>query len=754
MKTKIFIYGIICLFAIQMMYWIPGTSAEPAYAESSTFVYRFAVGSDLHRGWESNPNGERDVEFIESLDSQAPIQKLFLNGDLTQSGGYAYLYPDIKNLYDNSGYPYYVIAGNHDEHVAMAEIWDSGYNQFSDYYSITDGEIIWICLYGYWDYDLSVSVDVNATQLTFLEETLDANPDKLAFIICHISQRKLAWPSLESENLAFHQILVDHSEQIGGVISSHVHNYGIMTYELDSIRYSYTGVIGSDYYELWFGYYDYIIFEVYKDGAVWTVETWNEDTNSGDAVYGCGATYTPDSGLSPVWNATADSSPASVAGNWLNGIPQESKTVIFNSTSVKTCIWDVDVGNNIYMQAGYTGSITPSVTTTWNDFVQQSGTLTGNASTKLNITGNFLTVTPGAITTNVLRIDLLGDYKSFRPSYNLGMKELEVTGNYDLKQTCYITSTGIGLNITDYLVIRDTYRLTVYPFEDCIISGTVKGYGTGHLRFDALLYIPDSYIPIITGTLDCGLRLQAESTRTIHFSENLEIGGLLDINKTINGGMLTVDMESFELECGGLLLSDYSTFLIYSNDIECAGNWDTYNGTYTIYSSSDVTFSGDDSFVKFGNERTIPSIILMATDVTFMTNHDSLALYVPSEGANLFFNLYDDCNITMYLETSDTRILRYDISSENPLNVARLNITGLDPKYTYKIFEDDIFVRQQTIFREILEIVSVGNHTYLLVTYGISNEYVSDVAELLPPLLIAMIFDSIILIFAASRRKH
>lgn len=208
----------------------------------STLIHTFAVGSDGHYGdvtYPDNLNGARNEVFVESLVENG-AERFFDCGDLIDEWGYHAAYLSIKTIYDSAGIPFNVVAGNHDN----APIFLASFGYSSLHYNITHEFMVWIILHSV---ATSPPSEINATQLTYLEDALDYYSDRLVFILMHVSNVKLAYPEMEAAGPNFQAIIESHANHIGGVFFGHVHNYNVMTYEVNSIRYSYAGTFGNGY---------------------------------------------------------------------------------------------------------------------------------------------------------------------------------------------------------------------------------------------------------------------------------------------------------------------------------------------------------------------------------------------------------------------------------------------------------------------------------------------------------------------------
>jgi len=66
------------------------------------------------------------------------------------------------------------------------------------------------------------------------------------------------------------------------------------------------------------------------------------------------------------WTNGAGDGRASNAANWVTGVvPQDGDRIVFDSTAIDDCIWDLPVTlNNMHVSAGYSGTITLSLAVT------------------------------------------------------------------------------------------------------------------------------------------------------------------------------------------------------------------------------------------------------------------------------------------------------------------------------------------------------------------------------------------------------
>lgn len=253
-----------------------------AIAES-TLAYTFGVGSDSHYGSPSNLNGECDSCLISSL-QQNNVQRHFALGDLVD--GSPSLHRCWKEKYDQLPLPYHVARGNHD---GAEKVFMNAYGLDRLWYNVTDGDLVWIVLDSANHYYPHPPQPINATQLAYLENALSYYSDRLCFILMHVPQVKHFCPSMEASNPEFQAIVEAHSSSIGGIFAGHVHNHRFVSFEDDSVRYFYTGTVGSGYGGR--GQYSYLVVGVYEHEGKYAVDVRDRALDPGAPASKGGAHY-------------------------------------------------------------------------------------------------------------------------------------------------------------------------------------------------------------------------------------------------------------------------------------------------------------------------------------------------------------------------------------------------------------------------------------------------------------------------------
>lgn len=718
--TAILIAGCL-MFAFLVGVFIPT-------AEGSTIIYTFSVASDGHIGETmpngTNWNGERNQVLADSVVANG-AQRHFETGDILDETTEYELYPTVRAIYDAMGIPYHLVCGNHDNPSEFLDAF--GYDSL--HYNVTHGDIVWLMMNSREHFLPAGPVEMNATQLQYIDDALNYYSDKLVFIMLHINHIQLSYPEIEVDSPTFQASVEAHADHIGGVFVGHSHNWQAMTYDVNSVRYSNAGTYGNDYAMGGVSYYPYryLMVTVYDD---WTVIIEGVDPDTGGRVYGMGATYQPSIGLSPVWNATgAEPRLASDAGNWDNGVPTAGETTIFSNVSVLNCTWDIDVENSLYLRPGWTGYINQTANTTFQDFFLWDGWYNPSPDNRTVILGNG--VAQGTqntrITNETFRVEFSGDYVKYGfPYLTPALKELIISGNVQQTGHQFIHSTGIGINVTGTLYINPNIAMTVYPYENSIFSGTIKGPGA--FKFDALLYGTGD-LPEITGSIECDyIHVKSENSRTWELSRDLTLGGELRIEKTVGGWGNAFKTMGHDLNIGGLYTSAYVTLFANDTEFVCDGDWNTHTGIF--YVDDDIVLTGDDCYITFGAGRMASNLELYGTPASFFIDVP-MYLEVPTHGMSLEFDIDYSTTINITLPVESKEVLTYKVNSTDESNIIATRILGLDGKYEYIIYEDGVLFDAETEYIEDvlptrITIFSVGNHTYQIMIYGPSFDFTDD----------------------------
>lgn len=760
-KTKLYALIIVCVFSISSFIFILGNQNESEKNElkantDSTLIYRFGVGACGHIGEtvleNSNPDGERNIILANSLVYQE-VDRYFEIGDSLDDASFYSLYPTIKNIYDGMGIPYHLVRGNHDNGPYML----STFGMNSYHYNITVGDMVFLMMDSADHYLPNPPAIMNATQMQYIEDALNYYDDRLVFILYHVSNVKLAYPAIEAQSDEFQALLESHSDHIGGVFTAHVHNYNIMTYEINSVYYSYAGTFGNGYSMGGLPYlpYRYLVVEVYDD---WETRISSICPDDNTQIHGPNEAYTPTTGLSPVWNAASDDALASVEANWLNGVPSEGKTVIFNDTSVKRCNWDIDIENNMFINTGFTGTINQTVETTFHHFIIRDGWFVPNVSYRVEITGNFI-MTDTHISNNLLRLEMSGDYVKWSfPSNIPAIHELIVSGNVYQMGNVYLPSAALGCNITGDLYIAENRKLSVVNFETgLIVSGTINGYGDDFTQGTLHLYAVyfNDIIPELTGTLNCGLRLASDGDCKYTLNHDLTIGGALVIRRsgdTIGTQTATLLSNNHTISSGGLQVWIGGIWNQYNSIINVNGDWDCLNGTFT-HGNGAVTFSGEDSYIVLDDDAIINNLYMYDIDVRFNFSAAQVINFIESDLTLSIFN-YERITIELIIPSSQGVILYWTIVSDVPDYEVSYVVGGLSENWVYRIYENGDFNSEKTSSATMIQFYSEGNSTLVVVRYTMNNIYADAISDILASLIIAAVFIGVIAMFSVGKRRR
>ncbi|MDD3493895.1 MAG: PKD domain-containing protein [Candidatus Thermoplasmatota archaeon] len=179
-----------------------------------------------------------------------------------------------------------------------------------------------------------------------------------------------------------------------------------------------------------------------------------------------------------VWNATEAAS-ASNNSAWLpNGPIPEGADLIFNSTSVMNCAFDITTQvNSITLATGYTGTVTQAsvVNVGAGGTLVQAGTLTGSISYWW-INGGNVTHTGGTITADKLLLRMTGTDKTLSFIGTVTLYKIQILGTTTLNTNLRYF---VELTVDGTLTISSEAMLSGRAFSPVpTISGMVNGEGT------------------------------------------------------------------------------------------------------------------------------------------------------------------------------------------------------------------------------------------------------------------------------------
>ena len=265
-------------------------------ASAATVETRVLVASDLHylhTGWEDDTNAL--IAYANSLD----LDYVFINGDYIDAAPTTAIgtnYSEIlrDNYFSQFTAPYFVTIGNHERYKEA--VTDASFESVWGYapdYAIVDNDTVFCCLALIPSHDGDV-FDIN--NITFLENTLNAYPDKQVFVILHTSQVQSRNGAGNSNvNATFNEIINSHSNVVG-IISGHDHWTNTAQKLYDGCYQSWDGCVCDSYTSLGSGCR---VFEFWDTGKV-TSYAYNLETNT---VLESNTIYTADTASMENWLA-------------------------------------------------------------------------------------------------------------------------------------------------------------------------------------------------------------------------------------------------------------------------------------------------------------------------------------------------------------------------------------------------------------------------------------------------------------------
>lgn len=227
-------------------------------------------------------------------------------------------------------------------------------------------------------------------------------------------------------------------------------------------------------------------------------------------MVGTASAWDPPSGTS-VWNAASDGVFSS-ADNWLPlGVPAAGTNLVFNSTSVRNCSWDLAVTvGNIYVDASYTGRITQgNVEIGYHDLYMNHSLSWYGSNYWQKCSGDFYVKTSNSLPSNNLKLEMTGDdHKVY--GYSERFKELKISADvvfdpsasYSYLGTGMTVSPGASLNITKNILRWESWYTGAY-FDN---YGSIVGAGTLNLY----LYTYDRSARL--GNISCYLTVQGHTS--------------------------------------------------------------------------------------------------------------------------------------------------------------------------------------------------------------------------------------------------
>jgi hypothetical protein len=316
-----------------------------------------------------------------------------------------------------------------------------------------------------------------------------------------------------------------------------------------------------------------------------------------------------------VWTGLGDDNLASNPENWNQGIaPFNGADVVFDSTSVKDCTWDIDASlvtvNSITLANGYTGTLTQNVDMGIGvgGYLQQGGTFVGSDRT-IYCDGSFIYVAGSCREYNLV---MMGDGNDLVVQSNTFIHSLRISGDTVFSYDGHVPPSIVSLTVDNgtSLNIAAGKQLVIYHWSK-MTSYTNYGIigGVGELRF--LMQSTDAEYSL--GVVECPVNIAVHSNanahRTITMTGPAILSSSLRISSSHPTNTMTLDLNGHSLTASSVTV-DTNCKILWGEGIHRIGSLDTSVGS-SDFETSHIIMTGG-GIIKLGYGQQV-------NDLTFVS---------------------------------------------------------------------------------------------------------------------------------------
>jgi hypothetical protein len=321
-----------------------------------------------------------------------------------------------------------------------------------------------------------------------------------------------------------------------------------------------------------------------------------------------------------VWTGLGVDNLASNPENWNQGIaPFNGADVVFDSTSVKSCTWDLPAWkvtvNSLTLAKGYTGTLTQGdvdIGIGAGGYHQYAGVFTPNSAYAVYSAGDFeYDHLYGMITQDLLNLHTTGEgYIRTRSAYLLSWYN---TGNYMTSGPVWLNHQRphIFKNDGTITISSDDASISIYKYSyhhrEFINNGLIQG--DGKLEF---VLRSEDYRDVKLGNILCPveLKLQQFSTRSVDIS----LGGDAELSRiTVYAShemhTITLDTNGYSLTASSVTVGTRGNIL-WGEGIHRIGSLDTSVGS-SDFEKSHIIMTGGGT-IKLGYGQQVNDLTLVS----------------------------------------------------------------------------------------------------------------------------------------------
>lgn len=343
-----------------------------------------------------------------------------------------------------------------------------------------------------------------------------------------------------------------------------------------------------------------------------------------------------------VWDGGGVDSKASSAANWnvINGpsdvCPNATDDIVFNSTSTKSCIWDlsIDTYGAFSIKTGYSGTVIQTTDMHITAWSVAGGIFTGNATKNIYVTS--ISLTGGTITAATCNVVMVGDGGHLSSSVSLNeFLSLKISANASIDS--HIRLRGLIVDIGKTLTISSSYTYYKAQYEGAFTNnGNIISIGSAYILYSSSWAV----MPVVNmGNFNSNVEFTAsgQSTNIIfNMVAPFTTNGYIKVNSahatftvSINTAGYTLTSASLQIGPRGIVSSNLTGSIcaisgavsVSANgkldatnivSISCGG-WDSSAGTWIP--SNSVVIVSDGVLIKISSGQTFNNLNVDGDDI-------------------------------------------------------------------------------------------------------------------------------------------
>jgi hypothetical protein len=244
-------------------------------------------------------------------------------------------------------------------------------------------------------------------------------------------------------------------------------------------------------------------------------------------------------------------------------IPAAGDNLIFNSTHTGQCTLDeTKAYGDLTMGASSGIVLLGAADPTFANITQNGGTITGNTSHWITVSGN-LQYQRGGITTDTVQFKLTGTGKNITPAGSgwIAIWSLWITGSYSISVWCQINNMfqlDVGASLTTGTA---EFAVTNAAISNSVINGTVNSGGNGADTGFELIQSSETAVRTfrMNGTFNGQLHVRHHNSNstfgTISLLSPITVNGTVYVISERAGQFETLNLNGNKLTCQALTIA-------------------------------------------------------------------------------------------------------------------------------------------------------------------------------------------------------